>query len=130
MTDTTTTTTTSSPQAPSAPWWRVALDKVVPDAREWWLVGLFALAWKLLDMVQQRPDLLKDAAFMTIATLILGGSGIGAASSFLFGGTKTGSEVMSSQQKVIAATATAPALPPDTTTTTTTSADAGKGKTP
>ncbi len=84
--------------------------RYMPDARIWVMLGLFALAWRLLWMIAERPALLDSAPFMTIATLILGGSGIGAVVSFLFGGTKTGGEVMKSNAETLQAS-TPPASP-------------------
>ena len=66
-----------------------------------WLVvaGLFGLSWRIFAMVESHPDLLKDAAFMTLATLIIGGSGLGAAVAFLFGGNKSSSDAMNVQTR-------------------------------
>ena len=93
----------------------------VVDLRSSVIVGLFLLTGGILGMIYQRPALLDSAPFMTIATLIVGGSGLGAIVAWLFGGTKTGSEVMSANAEALAAaTPIAPALPPGSTTTTST----------
>jgi hypothetical protein len=80
-----------------------------------WLVvaGLFGLGFRLLWLIQVNPRILDDAPFMAIATLIMGGSGIGAIVAFMFGGTKSGSAVMESQNKVLTSTVPDP-KPPET----------------
>ncbi len=79
--------------------------RFMPDARIWVMVGLFSLAWRLIEIIATKPDILNSAPFMTIVTLVLGGSGIGAVVSFLYGGTKTGSEVMKSNAETLQASA-------------------------
>lgn len=86
------------------------LDRLVPDTRVWVMVGIFGLAYKILSMIEAKPDLLTNAAFMTVATMVLGGSGLGAVVAFQFGGTKTGSEVMKAQSAAVIAS-TPPADP-------------------
>lgn len=90
---------------PSRPW-RAAL---IPDTRACMILGIFGLAYKLLSMIDGKPVLLNNTAFMMVATLILGGSGLGAIVAYLFGGTKTGSEVMKAQSDAVIAS-TPPAV--------------------
>jgi len=76
------------------------LDKIaryIPDIRVWIVVGLFALAWRLLYMIEATPSLLNSAPFMSIAVLILGSGGMGAIVAFYYGGTKSSSSVMEKQ---------------------------------
>lgn len=65
------------------------------------VVGYFIMAWSVFFMVFQRPALLDSAPFIGLATMVLGPGGIGLISSFYFGGTKTGSDVMAQQSNVI-----------------------------
>lgn len=75
-----------------------------PDARGLVAAGYFALAFYLLYMIGQNPaQLLGNSAFMTVATLIIGTGGLGVVGSFFFGGTKSGSEVMTAQSAALAA---------------------------
>ena len=73
--------------------------KALPDARAWMAGGLFVLAWRVLGMIAANPALLANSSFMVIVGLIIGGGGLGLANAFFFGGTKAGSEVMTSQAK-------------------------------
>lgn len=84
------------------PWWTI----FKPDVRGAVTVGYFILAFRLLYMIEGHAELLKDAAFMTIATMILGSGGLGIIATFLFGGTATGSKVMEAQSKAVASVAT------------------------
>lgn len=84
----------------SEPWWFKALIKLVPDVRAVVMFGYFCLAARLLYMIEGAPDLLKDSAFIGIATMVMGSGGLGIITSFLFGGTKAGSEVMVAQSKI------------------------------
>ncbi len=81
------------------PWWA----NMIPDTRFFIAVGYFALVWRVLYMIEGNPSLLTNAAFMTVVTLIAGTGGLGIVGAFFFGGTKSGSEVMSSQNKALAA---------------------------
>ena len=74
---------------------------LIPDTRAWVIVGIFLLAYKLLSMIEANPTLLSNAAFMIVVSLIIGGAGLGAVVSFLFGGTKTGSDVMKAQSDAV-----------------------------
>lgn len=84
------------------PWWTILL----PEPRYWIALGYFILSWRLLEMVDGNPRLLENAAFMTIAALIVGSGGLGVVASFYFGGTKTGADVMTDQSKKLNAPAT------------------------
>lgn len=78
------------------PWWA----RLIPDIRGLVIVGYFGLAARLLYMIEGNPALLKDAAFMTVVTLILA-TGLGTIATYLFGGTKTGGDVMTAQTKAV-----------------------------
>jgi hypothetical protein len=86
------------------PWWA----DLIPDTRAFVAGGYFALAFYLLYMVGISPSLLGNAAFMTVASLIIGTGGLGVVGSFFFGGTKTGAEVMNRQSQALSG----PAAPP------------------
>lgn len=87
---------------PPQPWWY----RLVPDTRSLVTLGMLALAWRLLEMVDAEPGLLKDAAFMTLATLVLGSGGIGAAVNFFYGSSR-GAEQQSQQTTAALANAVA-----------------------
>lgn len=112
MTDPTTTPPAERGALPAAV--RTLL-RLTPDIRVMIVIGYFGLALRLLYMIEGKVQLLDSAPFMTIATLIVGTGGLGAISTWYFGGTRTGSEVMKAQNEALTA---APA--PGTTTTTTT----------
>lgn len=78
---------------------------LVPDIRTSVVVAYFVLSFRLLYMVEANEKLLANAAFMTIATLIVGSGGLGLVAMFYFGGTKTGSEVMKAQSDQLISTA-------------------------
>lgn len=78
-----------------------AIAKFIPGVRVWVMFGIFGLAFKILTMVEDHEDLLQNTQFMTIAVLILGGSGLGAVVAFNFGGTATGSKVMEQQSNAV-----------------------------
>lgn len=80
------------------------------DIRALVIAALFLLAAGVLAMITFNPALLRDTSFMVIATLIFGGSGLGAVTAFLFGGTRTGSDVMKAQTDALIASA--PPVPP------------------
>ncbi len=84
-----------------------------PDARGFVAAGYFGLAFYLLYMIGQNGKLLDNQAFMMIATLVIGTGGLGVVGSFFFGGTKSGSEVMTAQSAAQAAAVVAQATPPD-----------------
>lgn len=82
------------------------------DVRTLVILALFILAGGILIMVALNPALLHETSFMVLATLVFGGSGLGAVVAFLFGGTKTGSSVMESNAATIqAATPVAVVVP-------------------
>jgi len=96
--------------------------RLVPDRRDWFLVGAFFLVWYLLDMVKANPKLLAVASFVQIVSLIVGlllliGQN-------LFGGTKVGTETMAATNAAVVKQAAA-APPPDSTTGTQTKTVAG-----
>lgn len=105
-------TDTNSPSPPAA---AVRLSRdwtaiLIPDLRVAVALGYFALAYKLIDMIGNNPRLLAVSSFIGIATAILGTGGLGLIATFLFGGTKTGSEVMKAQSAAVIASS-----PPTTT---------------
>lgn len=75
------------------------------------VLGFFLLAFLLLLMIWERPNLLSDPGFTLVLGLVLGSGGIGAINNFYFGGTKTGSSVMESQSKTISNAAASGGLP-------------------
>jgi hypothetical protein len=77
------------------------LNRLIPDARGLFALGLFAVVFYLLHMIGQDPALLKDSSFMGLAMLLCGTGGLGLAATFFFGGTKTGAEVMKSQSDAV-----------------------------
>lgn len=91
----------------------------LPDIRLLGLLIYAGLTWKLLDMVARNPLLLNIASFMTVVTLIVGGGGLGLAATFMWGGTKSGSDVMKAQNDAVIASTPPPADGTTTTTTTT-----------
>ena len=85
--------------------WRVlvlaVIDRLTPDFRLCAAFAVFAMVFYLLHMIEAKPELLKDAAFMGMAGLLVGSGGIGTVLAYAFGGTKSGSEVMTSQNKAL-----------------------------
>jgi hypothetical protein len=84
------------------------LDKFTPDARVWVAAGYFGLTFRLLQLIESKPELLNSAPFMTVATLIGGSGGLGVVGAFFFGGTRSGSDVMTAQSKALVANSTTP----------------------
>ena len=72
------------PPKPDPAWTRL-----IPDTRSTVTLGMFALAWRLLEMIDSEPKLLANAAFVGIATLVMGGSGLGAAISYFYGSSRS-----------------------------------------
>lgn len=77
------------------------VDRLKPDFRGGSAMATFGLVFFLFWMIYQTPDLLQDSAFTGLAGLLVGSGGIGTVLSFAFGGTKTGSEVMKSQNQAL-----------------------------
>lgn len=90
------------------------VDRITPDVRAWVAIGVFGLVAFVLVMIRENPKLLANASFMQLAALLVGSGGLGMVASFFFGGTKSGSEVMTAQNKAVIASAP----PADPTTTT------------
>ena len=91
------------------------ISRLIPDRRDWFLVGSFAIVGFLLLMVQGNPKLLAVASFMQLATALVGlliliGNN-------LFGGTKSGTETAAATNAAIVKQAVAIA-PADSTTVT------------
>jgi len=84
-------------------WW-----KLIPDLRTLVVLGYFVLSYKLISMIEHNAMLLANAAFMTIVTLVIGTGGLGAIAMFFFGGTKTGSDVMTAQSNAVIASSPPP----------------------
>ena len=84
--------------------------------------ALFVLSGALLLMIYLDPGLLKEGAFMLLVGMVIGQGGLGAVTGWLFGGTKTGGEVMKSNAEAVIAAA--PTLPPGSTTVTTSTSPA------
>ncbi len=89
--------------------------RMIPDTGFLIMAGMFAMAWKVLTMIDANPALLKESDFMMIVTLIFGGSGIGAVIAWRFGGTKTGGDVMKAQSAAVIANNPAPTNPAEPT---------------
>lgn len=103
--------TDTPPQAPAPAVrplsWPDVAARLIPDTRVAVMLGVFGLAYKILLMIEAKPALLDNSAFMTVVTLIIGGSGLGAVIAFLFGGTRTGAEVMKAQSASLIANSAA-----------------------
>lgn len=84
---------------------------ILTDVRVWMIVALFALSWRILEMVDQSPTLLKEGSFMLLVGMVVGNGGLGAAVLWGFGGTKTGAEVMKAQSAAVIASGPSPADP-------------------
>jgi hypothetical protein len=97
-----------------------AITNALPDIRVWVIIALFLLSWRILEMISTEPALLKEGAFMLLVGMIVGNGGLGAAVLWLFGGTKTGGEVMKAQNDAVIASG--PALTEPVTGTVTTTA--------
>ena len=87
------------------------LDRLVPDFRAWVAAGVFALAFYIVHMIEKNPTLLANASFMQMVGMVVGGSGLGVIVLFCYGGTKSGSDVMSAQNKAVIASSPPPADP-------------------
>lgn len=84
---------------------------LIPDLRVVVAIGYFALSWKLIDMIEVNPKLLAVSAFIGVASAVIGSGGLGLIAAFLFGGTKTGSEVMKAQSAAVIASSPPPVDP-------------------
>lgn len=62
------------------------------DMRAWFTLALFGLVWKVLTMIEDRPELLESAPFMQLVGPIAGAGGLLLIASFLFGSNKEGSD--------------------------------------
>lgn len=58
------------------------------DTRAWFTVGIFALVWKVLDLIQADKTLLDSAPFMQFVGPIGGAGGLLLIASFFFGSNK------------------------------------------
>lgn len=92
---------TDTPPAPPAPVRTFAWPKLIPDLRVVVAFGYIALVWRLIDAVVANPRLLAVPAMITLITLLAGGGGLGLITAFLYGGTKTGSDVMKAQNDAV-----------------------------
>lgn len=88
---------------------------LIPDTRSFVTMGMFALAWRMLEMIDSEPKLLENPAFMTLATLVVGGSGLGAAVSYFYGSSKSADKQTSDAVATLSAAATNNTLPLDPT---------------
>lgn len=89
----------------------------IADVRVWMIIALFSLSWRILEMVDTTPALLKEGSFMLLVGMVVGNGGLGAAVLWGFGGTKTGAEVMKANNDAVIASG--PALTEPTTGQTT-----------
>jgi hypothetical protein len=81
---TTVSTTTTLPSQPVPAWVRL-----IPSTRSIVTFLMFMLAWRMLEMIDAEPALLHESSFVGLATLIIGGSGLGAAVAFFYGAAHT-----------------------------------------
>lgn len=58
------------------------------DLRAWFVVGMFALVWRIIELIADRPELLENASFMQLIGPLCGAGGILLVASFLFGANK------------------------------------------
>ncbi len=72
-----------------------------PDIRAWVAFGCYVLVYKLLNMLEHQPLLLKDPAFMAFAGVLSGGTVIIVVQN-MFGGTKSGVDTNAALAKVAA----------------------------
>lgn len=75
---------TDTPALPQT-FWGVLAARLLPDARGWCAIAVFAFAWRILWMIDSNPTLLDSAPFMGLAGGILGAGGIGLVLAFHFG---------------------------------------------
>lgn len=62
------------------------------DLRSWFTVGMFALVWRIIELVAENPALLQDSSFMQLITPIAGAGGLLLIATFLFSATKEGAD--------------------------------------
>lgn len=62
------------------------------DLRSWFTVALFALVWRIIELVAAKPALLQDSSFMQLITPIAGAGGLLLVASFLFASNKEGAD--------------------------------------
>ena len=62
------------------------------DMRACFTLALFGLVWKILTMIEAKPDLLESAPFMQFVGPIGGAGGLLLIASFLFGSNKESGE--------------------------------------
>lgn len=59
-----------------------------PDARGWVALGMFGLAWRMIEILNRNPALLANASFMQVVTLVVGSGGLLLVLAFYFASTK------------------------------------------
>ena len=91
----------SDPQTQETPKMHPVRARFTFEVRILIMIGLFALAWRLLDMIGSNVKLLDSGAFMIIVGLIIGSGGLGTLVAFYFGASKTGADVMSAQSQSV-----------------------------
>lgn len=63
-----------------------------PDQRGWISIAMFALSWRLVEIINANPLLLANASFMQVVTLIIGSGGLLLILAFHFAASKGASE--------------------------------------
>lgn len=62
------------------------------DLRAWFTAALFALVWRIIEIIAARPSLLENASFMQLVGPLCGAGGILLIASFLYGSNKEGAD--------------------------------------
>lgn len=86
------------PHPPPAAWWERLLGRLLPDNKGWLSIAATGVIFFLLNMIRENPALLANASFMQFAGVLGGGSFLVLYAHF-FGGTKTGSDMMTAQRR-------------------------------
>lgn len=86
--------------------WAVVASRLLPDARGWCALAVFALTVGILQMIANNPALLSNASFMLLVGNIAGAGGLGLVLAFHFGsstGTQKANERADRAQAIAAA---------------------------
>jgi hypothetical protein len=70
------------------PWISINL----PDNRGWVALGLFALTWRIFEMVREKPQLTENQGFMFLSQAIIVSGLIGGVVAFLYTASKSGAD--------------------------------------
>lgn len=77
---------------PPEPSNKFELQRLLPDLRGWAVLGFFALAWRLFEMIKENPALTENQGFMLLTQAVIVSGLIGSVAAFLFSSSKGSSD--------------------------------------